>query len=87
MEHVIPRDQVTALLFPIQMTYDWFPSSGVLQMHLPSATGGGSAVDVRVNGAIEVVITLDSGVRIYGRVLVAVAIETPSSAIVALTGL
>ena len=42
-------------------------------------------VDIRVNGAIDVVIALDSGVRIYGRVLVAVTIETPGGSIVTLT--
>ena len=43
----IPANQITAIKFPLQMTYDWFPSSGVLQMHLPDPS---SNVDIRVNG-------------------------------------
>ena len=50
-ETVIPGEQITALKFPQeQMTYIWQPSSGVLQMYLPTPSSGGSDVDVRVNG-------------------------------------
>ena len=49
--YVIPGDQITALKFPQeQMTYNWQPSSGVLQLYLPTPSSGTSSPDVRVNG-------------------------------------
>ena len=35
-ETVIPGDQITALKFPIQMTYDCFPSSGYYRCTCPA---------------------------------------------------
>ena len=46
-EQTIPGDQVTALKFPLQMTYDWFPTTGILQMHMADPS---SDFDVRANG-------------------------------------
>lgn len=48
-EYVISGDQITALKLPQELaTYSWQPSSGVLQMFLPSSTGT-SSPNVRVN--------------------------------------
>ena len=46
-EQTIPGDEVTAIKFPVQMTYDWFPTSRVLQMHMPDPP---VVADIRVNG-------------------------------------
>ena len=52
-EYVIPGSDITALKSPPpheQMTYNWQPGSGVLQMYLPTPSSAGSDVAVRVNG-------------------------------------
>ena len=40
-EQILTGDQVNAIKFPIQFTYDWFSGPGILQMHMPSSAGFG----------------------------------------------
>ena len=50
-EQILTGDQVNAIKFPFQFTYDWFSGPGILQMHMPSDAGfgfrlGGQLYDV-----------------------------------------
>lgn len=37
-ENIISGSDITAIKWPFEMPYDWSPSSGVLEMQLPSTT-------------------------------------------------
>ena len=50
-ETVVPGNQIDAVHFPQeQMTYNWQPGSGALQMYVPTPSPDTTSPDLRVNG-------------------------------------